>query len=96
MRLDHTLYEEQLPNHVRSRLWTLDIPLSETEYVRLSHSFQKPVAPALMEPFADILRRSLEPKLAGLHQGVAGDAPVRVVRVEAQEGGDGRIDGNGR
>jgi UDP-GlcNAc:undecaprenyl-phosphate/decaprenyl-phosphate GlcNAc-1-phosphate transferase len=81
MRLDHTLYEELLANCAPEQFWSLDIPLSETEYIRLGHSFQDSVPLNTVEPFAGVLRRSLEPKLRGLHAGVPPDAPVRIIRV---------------
>jgi len=88
MRLDHSLYEDAPEDgdaspdrHTLEKLWTLDIPLSNTEYIKLGHGFQDTVAPMVVEPFAAILRRSLEPKLPVFHAGVAGDAPLRIIRV---------------
>ena len=90
MRLDHSLYEDSAEDregspdrHALENLWTLDIPLSDTEYIKLGHVFQDAVPPMVVEPFAVILRRSLEPKLPVFHVGVAGDAPLRIIRVRS-------------
>jgi UDP-GlcNAc:undecaprenyl-phosphate GlcNAc-1-phosphate transferase len=80
MRLDHTLYEEPLSRQAAAgQCWTLHIPLSDTEYVKVSHRFHESVPLTIVEPFAGIVRRTLEPKLAAFHAGVSGATPVRII-----------------
>jgi UDP-GlcNAc:undecaprenyl-phosphate GlcNAc-1-phosphate transferase len=77
MRLDHTVYRESLVPGASSDCWTIHIPLSETEFVDLGHSFHNTVPPMVIAPFADVLRRALEPKLPGFQAGVPENAPVK-------------------
>jgi UDP-GlcNAc:undecaprenyl-phosphate GlcNAc-1-phosphate transferase len=79
LRLDHTLYEELTAS--ASDLWTLHIPLSETEYVKLGHGFQDSVPHMVVASFASVLRCSLERKLPLFHAGLLEDTPVRIVRM---------------
>jgi UDP-GlcNAc:undecaprenyl-phosphate GlcNAc-1-phosphate transferase len=78
MRLDHTVYEDYLNDcensgprllgtgqiHESANCWTLHVPISETEFVRLGHVFQNALPTTVVAALADLLRRSLEPKLA--------------------------------
>jgi UDP-GlcNAc:undecaprenyl-phosphate GlcNAc-1-phosphate transferase len=63
--------------------WTLRVPVSPTDYVNIGDRFGSPVEPSVVAPLAEILRRSLEPKLERLAAGrVVSEsvpAPVRTV-----------------
>ncbi len=80
MRLDHTVYEDWLTQNGRRECWTVHIPLSETEFVKLGHGFENAVPPMVVGPFAEVLRRVLEPKLPGFAAGVEAGAAVKVKR----------------
>ena len=82
MRLDHTFFEESFGKGA-AKGWTVHIPISENEYIQLGHGSDNPVAPLVVEPFAELLRRSLEPRLSEFHAGLPPDAPVRIVRSAA-------------
>jgi UDP-GlcNAc:undecaprenyl-phosphate/decaprenyl-phosphate GlcNAc-1-phosphate transferase len=43
--------------------WDISIPISETDYVRLTRSFGGGTQPNVIAPLADLLRRTLVPKL---------------------------------
>jgi UDP-GlcNAc:undecaprenyl-phosphate/decaprenyl-phosphate GlcNAc-1-phosphate transferase len=46
-----------------TRLWNVRIPISDWDYLELTRAFHSPVQTAAVAPFADILRKTLEPKL---------------------------------
>ncbi len=60
---NHTVYEERTGDPDAPLGWTLHVPLSKGQYVELGHAFDSPV-PMVIGPFAEALRRKLEPKLA--------------------------------
>jgi hypothetical protein len=60
--------------------WTVQIPLSRTEFIRLSHGFRSPLPTSIVAPFADLLRQSMESKLASLQP-----QPERVQRTRHAE-----------
>jgi hypothetical protein len=80
MRLDHTFYEERFGDDALQQTWTVRVPLSNTEFINLGHHFRDSVPSLVVGPFADALRRSLEPKLPAFRNQSASDAPVRIVR----------------
>ena len=45
------------------RSWNIRIPISDRDYVELTRPFDVPVQTAVVAPLADILRKTLEPKL---------------------------------
>ena len=47
------------------RFWNVRIPISDTDYLQLTRAFDTPVQTAAVAPFADVLRKTLEPKLTG-------------------------------
>jgi UDP-GlcNAc:undecaprenyl-phosphate GlcNAc-1-phosphate transferase len=62
MRLDHTVFEDSKPG-AQAAAWSLHVPLSSEEFVRLERGFDSPIEPMIIEPLADLLRRTLTPKL---------------------------------
>ena len=80
MRLDHTFYEERFGEDSLQQTWTVRVPLSNTEFINLGHHFRGSVPSLVVGPFADALRRSLEPKLPAFRNQSSSDAPIRVVR----------------
>jgi hypothetical protein len=43
--------------------WRLEIPISDCDYVRLTRQFQSPTKDNVVGPFADVVRKAIEPKL---------------------------------
>lgn len=76
MRLDHTLIQQtgkvSLPD-----AWVLRVPLSSHEFVNLARGFDNPMAPMIIAPLAELLRRTLTPKLP-LFAAAAGSQPAPV------------------
>jgi UDP-GlcNAc:undecaprenyl-phosphate GlcNAc-1-phosphate transferase len=66
MRLDHTLRQKNVPTFATRNCWILDVPLSDSAYVRLSHSFDSDLTPTDIGSLAGVLRRTLLPKLPTL------------------------------
>ena len=62
MRLDHTVFFDSTPG-AQNGAWSLQVPLSNEEFVRLERGFDSPIEPMIIEPLADLLRRTLTPKL---------------------------------
>jgi UDP-GlcNAc:undecaprenyl-phosphate GlcNAc-1-phosphate transferase len=60
-----------------ARCWTLKIPLSDVDYLELTHAFGDKVQTDICGPFADVVRKALTPKLAGFH-GLAPKYPTPV------------------
>ena len=50
-----------------TRYWTVQIPLSDTDHLELTHAFGGTVQADATAPFVDVVRKSLTPKLAGFH-----------------------------
>jgi UDP-GlcNAc:undecaprenyl-phosphate GlcNAc-1-phosphate transferase len=81
MRLDHTFYEERFGEEkAQLQTWTVRVPLSGTEFINIGHSFQDSLPSPVIGPFADALRRAIEPKLPAFRQGIDPNAPVRIVK----------------
>ncbi|MGA2326236.1 MAG: MraY family glycosyltransferase [Bryobacteraceae bacterium] len=66
MRVNHTLYEESFSTADAPACWTLHVPLTDLEFVQLGHGFESQVEPMVVGSLADLLRRSLLPKLSTL------------------------------
>ena len=65
LRINGSHYHEQLRANVNGH-WDLRIPLSESEYVLLTHQFEPSKAPSLVIPFTNLIYRTLAPKAAHL------------------------------
>jgi len=63
MRLDHAVHYERIGDAEPGGCWTLEVPLSETEFVRIGHRMASDSQPMIVGAFAALLRRTLEPKL---------------------------------
>jgi UDP-GlcNAc:undecaprenyl-phosphate GlcNAc-1-phosphate transferase len=63
MRLDHQVFEETFGPPGTQPCWTLNVPLTPSEFVQLGHGFDSQVEPLVVSRLADILHRSLLPKL---------------------------------
>jgi UDP-GlcNAc:undecaprenyl-phosphate GlcNAc-1-phosphate transferase len=49
--------------------WNIRIPISESDYVALTRPFDTPVQTAVVAPFADVIRKTLESKIPGFTRG---------------------------
>lgn len=63
LRINGSHYHEQLQTNVNGH-WDLRIPLSESEYVLLTHQVESSAAPSLLIPFTNLIYRTLSPKAA--------------------------------
>jgi len=63
LRLDGRNFEEQL-NTTANERWTLYVPVSESEYVRLTCQFELSTVPVIVAPLVDLLHRVLSVKAA--------------------------------
>jgi len=50
-----------------ARYWTVHIPLSDNDYLELTHTFGGTVQADATAPFVAVVRKALTPKLAGFH-----------------------------
>ena len=74
MRLDPQVYEESFGAPETEPCWTLHVPLTPSEFVQLGHNFESQVESMVVSNLADILRRSLLPKLPTLQTGASASA----------------------
>jgi len=78
MCLDHTVFTESFNGYNghngKGRSWTVRVPLSDTEFVELGHPGGQDSAPMVVAPFADLLQRTLQPKLPAF-QGTDSSVP---------------------
>ncbi|MGD0199883.1 MAG: MraY family glycosyltransferase [Bryobacteraceae bacterium] len=73
MRVDSGGFE-QLLRETDGAYWTVHVPLSESEYVTIGQEFRSGAQPLVVAPLADVLRRSLSPKLRAPDPDVAAGA----------------------
>jgi UDP-GlcNAc:undecaprenyl-phosphate GlcNAc-1-phosphate transferase len=66
MKVGHLVYQERLGTVNPRDCWTLDVPLSDSEFVRIGHSTVSDVQPMVAGSFAALLHRSLGAKLAAV------------------------------
>lgn len=84
-RLDHTILKEPLiGSEALDHAWTLRIPLSDTEFVQFARDFEHPLSPMVVAGLADLVRRTLTPKLPGFQ--VVGPIEIRSFRSGNIEG----------
>ena len=80
MRLDEAYFEEWFGEQPSPTGWVVHIPIAEDEFIRLDHGLESSIAPLVVEPFAQLLRRSLAPRLPELQAGEPEEAPLRIIR----------------
>jgi UDP-GlcNAc:undecaprenyl-phosphate GlcNAc-1-phosphate transferase len=72
-RLDHTVQKESFTGPASlTHAWTLHIPLSDTEFVQFARDFDHPLSPMVVASLADLVRRTLEPKLPAFNHVACG------------------------
>jgi hypothetical protein len=62
MRLAGQKYESE-NGAAAERFWNIRIPISDCDYVSLTREFDTPVQTAVVAPFADVVRKTLERKI---------------------------------
>ncbi len=75
MRIDRQVYQAQLGPADPRECWSLDVPLSDYEFVRLGHSMTSEFQPMTPGFFAALLRRVLGPRLPDLRRASRAAAP---------------------
>jgi UDP-GlcNAc:undecaprenyl-phosphate GlcNAc-1-phosphate transferase len=75
MRLSGKTYDDALPGQAKGG-WTLDIPLSPDDCIVIGREFNTPLEPMVVAPLADLLRRTLAPKLPAFCAQAADPAPL--------------------
>jgi UDP-GlcNAc:undecaprenyl-phosphate GlcNAc-1-phosphate transferase len=66
LRLGRIHCEEWIGHGPSTQCWTLQVPLSDTDFIRLGHGLHDGETPVFMAQFVDLLRGRLVPKLAVL------------------------------
>lgn len=66
MKVDHRVYQERLGTADPRDCWTLDVPLSASEFVRVAHVIATDLQPMVAGSLAALLHRALGAKLPAL------------------------------
>jgi len=65
-------YSERVDDMDRADCWTMSVPLSDSDDVKLTRKFGPGRQHMVVGPFADVLKTTLQPKLFGFENGTVG------------------------
>jgi hypothetical protein len=68
----------ELPDDLdQAKCWTMWVPLSDSDYVKLTRDFEPTRQQMVVGPFVNLLKNAIEPKLLGFESELAAVPPER-------------------